>query len=150
MNVQEVKQAITNIQKGSNVFVEWERPVKTKKGHNLNLTKKTRMLCRIGVEYDNKAKTQEERENGTLPIKNAGLKGFKWIEHKTILQAIKSQKLYLRLEKGTFKSQPKVEYKLNGKIIEKEDYKHCMLASEIKTRNTDTFNVKLEDIITIH
>jgi len=113
------------------------------------LTKRTKMLCRIGVAYDNKAAVIEGRDNGDLPAENAGLNGFEWEQYPTILKAIKTGLLYIRLEKGTFKNvQTVVQYFLDGQEVKKADYEHTMLASETTEREdfAGTFNCKIETI----
>ena len=152
MTEQEIKQAIEETTKGANIYLEWERPVKLRKAYKgLPFTKWTKMLCRIGVNYDNKKTTQEGRENGDLPAENAGLRGFEWEQFPTILRSIKTEKLYLRLEGGTFKTSTKREYRLDGQVVEFEQYKEMMLASEYKPKPpSPTFNVGFDAIQSIH
>ena len=65
--------------KGACLWVEWTRPVALRAAYKgMPLTKSTRMLCRLAVDYDKKEETIRGRENGSLPAVNAGLKGFIW------------------------------------------------------------------------
>jgi hypothetical protein len=150
MTEQEIKAAIEATPKGANIMVEWERPVKVRAAYKgLPLTKRTKMLCRIGVAYDNKASVIEGRDNGDLPAENAGLKGFEWEQYPTLLRAEKTGLLYIRLEAGTFKNvQTIVQYFLDGQEVKKADYEHTMLSNETQTREdfAGTFNCKVETI----
>jgi len=139
--------------KGANIFVTWERPVKLKKAYQgMPFVKRTTMLCRIGCSYDNIAQVQEKRESGELPAVNAGLNGFEWIEFPSTLRHLKNGKTYLRLESGTFAHKAKVEYKIDGQIVDIKNWQHAILASEKpkKKEGNLTFNVGAENLIAIH
>jgi hypothetical protein len=152
MTEQELNETLANAPKGANLWVTWERPVKLKKAYqNMPFTKKTTMLCRIGVAYDNKKQTQEGRENGELPAQNAGLNGFEWVEFPMTLRNLRNEKLYLRLESGTFKAKTTKEYFIDGQLVDFENWQHAVLASEKpKPREGQlTFNVCAENILAI-
>jgi hypothetical protein len=139
--------------KGACVWVEWTRPVYLRAAYKgLPLTKSTRMLCRLAVDYDKKQDTIRGREDGSLPAVNAGLKGFIWNEAPTILESVKTGKLYLRLEAAVFKNaRTTVEFKLDGQVVEKADYAHAMLGKETtKRERSATFNVSCEQITRVH
>lgn len=153
MTQEEIQQAIASTQAGANVWLEWERPCKLRKAYGtMPLTKKTRMLCRIGVRYDNIGEVQQGRQDGSLPAENAGLKGFEWDQYPFLLKHNRNGKLYLRCESATFKSKTTKAYYLDGQEVEFEDYKHCMLASEMPKEKTGhlTFNVCIEFLLAVH
>ena len=139
--------------KGACLWVEWTRPVALRAAYKgMPLTKSTRMLCRLAVDYDNKEETIRGRENGSLPAVNAGLKGFIWNVAPTILESVKTGKLYLRLEAAVFKNaKTTVEFKIDGQVVEKADYAHAMLGKETKKgERSATFNVACDAITRIH
>jgi hypothetical protein len=153
MTETEIRQAIKDAPKGANVFVSWERNCKLRAAfRGLPLTKHTRMLCRIAVRYDTKEQTKVGRADGTLPAENAGMRGKEWIDYPTLIRYIKSQKIGLRLESGTFKVKAVRTYKLDGQPVAFEDYKHAMLASEYPKPKEGqlTFDVSIDAIISVH
>ena len=152
MTKTEILQAIAAAPKGANIMVDWERPLKMRKAYkNMPMTKFTSMLCRIAVDYDNTKPTIEGRANGSLPAVNAGLNGMQWETFPTLLKSIKSGKLHIRLQTGTFKNvETKKEYRLNGQKIEKEDYAHAMCKEPKSNGKFGPFNVPIENIIRIH
>jgi hypothetical protein len=153
MTEAELRAAIGACPKGANVYVEWERPVKLRTAYKgMPMTKFTRMLCRLGCDYDKIKETQDKRESGELPAQNAGLRGMEWDTFPTILKSIKTGALYLRLESGTFNVKAEREYRLDGQVVEFEAHKHQMLASEYPKPKDGhlTFNVNASQIKTIH
>jgi len=153
MTNDQIKTAIAACPKGANIIVEWERPVKLRAAYKgMPLTKHSKMLCRVGVAYDNKAATQVGRASGDLPAENAGLRGFEWESYPTLLRAVKTGLLYIRLEAGTFKNvKTETKFLLDGQEVAKADYAHAMLASETKSSEfKGTFNCKVESILRIH
>jgi hypothetical protein len=152
MNEAQLRTAIGACPKGANIYVEWERPVKLRAAYKtMPMTKFTRMLCRLGCDYDKIKETQDKRESGELPAQNAGLRGMEWDTFPTILKNAKEE-LYLRLESGTFNVKAEREYRLDGQVVQFEDHKHQMLSSEYpKEKNGHlTFNVKGAHIKSIH
>jgi len=153
MTIEDIKAAIKATPKGANIIVEWTRPVKLRKAYKgMPLTVSKSMLCRLGVQYDNTAATKQGRDDGSLPATNAGLKGVEWIQFPILLKAVKSQKIQLRLQAGTFNSfKTENVYKLDNQTVEKADWEHTMLASETKKRAAPTaFNIGIEAITRIH
>ena len=153
MTEQEIIQAIQETTFGANIWVQWERPVKLKKEYKgMPLTKKTKMLCRIGVQYDNIKQVKLGRMTGELPPKNAGLKGFVWTQYPILLKSRKTGEIYIRLESGTFSAKTNVQFLLDGQEVKKEDWEHTMLSSEKKTKKEGhkTFNCKISTIQRLH
>jgi hypothetical protein len=154
MTLAEIRAIIAVTPKGANIWAIWERPVKLRVAYKgMPLTKRTKMLVRIAVDYDRKDDVIEGRANGDLPAENAGLKGVTWIDFPTILQAVKTGKYQLRLEVGTFNNaKTVVQYFLDGQEVKKEDYEHTMLANETAKREdfAGTFNIDIDNIRQIH
>lgn len=149
MQVEQVKEAIESTPKGANIIIEWERNGKTRKGVVEQITKKVRMVGRIGIEYDNIGAVQEKRENGELPAENQGLK---WGEFEIYpyLIAHKGNK-YVRLYKGTSdKVQPKVVWFKNGQEVEIGEIAPLLLKSELTSSKGDCFVVNAEDVTRLH
>ena len=152
MTIEEVQNAISNITKGANVKVTYERPVKLKKAYKgMPLTKKTTMQCRIGINYDHVLPVKKAREEGTLPKENAGIKGMEWEQYPFVLKG-KNDRLFLRCYTSTFKSKSETTYLLDGQVVNKEDFEDAMLASE-KSRGHNpagAFNLPIEGIQVLH
>jgi hypothetical protein len=153
MTLEQLRAVISAVPKGANIVVEWERPVKLRKAYaTMPMTKHSKMLCRIGVDYDHKQPTKDGRADGSLPAENAGLNGMTWVDFPTILQSNKTGKYYLRLEAGTFGNvKTETEFRLDGQPVEKADWAHTMLASEsTPSKRFGTFNIGAETILRIH
>jgi len=154
MKIEQFNEALKVIPNGANIMVEWERPVKVKKAYTgLPLTKRTLMLCRIAVKYDNILEVKHGRVDGSLPAENAGLKGYEWVNYPTTLRHLKSGTLAVRLESGTFDNVKTVtQYFLNGQEVPKENYEHTMIASEKRPPKEGhlTFNVRVEYLRKLH
>ena len=136
MNFQQVLEAIEETPKGSNVVVQWMRTAKTKKNTSDLIEKRVRMICRIGVNYDNINNVQEKRENGELPQENAGLVWGKWHTFPYIIEH--NNKLYIRLYKGTgINVEAETQWFINGQETTLEAIKDCLLASEKKEKDSD-------------
>lgn len=149
MKLEQVKQAIEETPKGSNIIIEWTRQGKTRKDVSDAITKSVRMVGRIGIEYDNMKAVQEKRENGELPKENQGLPWGKFeiypylIEHK--------DKRYVRLYNGTSDLvKPKVEWFKNGLAVTRDEIAPLLLASELKSSEGDCFTVPVETITRLH
>jgi hypothetical protein len=149
MNPEQINEAINATPKGANVIVEWERPCYLRAGFKtMPLTKYTNMLCRLGCNYDNIIDTQNGRADGSLPAVNAGLKGRTWVLFPVLLRSIKQpDRIYLRLQSGTFQRETQREYRLDGRKIDVEDYRQYMLAQEFRKSKRDslTFDVGIQN-----
>jgi hypothetical protein len=154
MTEAEAKTAVAATPKGAHVWVSWERPAHLRKAHStMPLTKRTRMLCRISVAYDNKKQTVEARADGSLPATPQELIGRTWETYPTFVRFTKSGLLGLRLESGTFKAKTEKGYFLDGQEIDIEDYRSFCTAREFPKPSEFeqlTFDVKVENILSIH
>ena len=99
MNIEQVKTAIGEIPKGANIVVKWERKVRTRKKVTDTITKSVRMVCRIGIKYDNLKSVRKKRDNGTLPAERKRLSGGRFEIYPYLIKH-KGER-YLRLYKGT-------------------------------------------------
>jgi hypothetical protein len=131
---------------GGFISAVWQRDCKVRKGIVSRVEKRVAAhSLTFGVAYDNRAVVQSGRENGTLPAENAGLKGFEWIEYPRFLRAVKSGKLYARLN-VTKKTRFASTYWLDGKRVTKASVEPMLLASEISSGEVPTvINVGLDN-----
>jgi hypothetical protein len=145
MQIEQVKEAITETPKGANIIIEWSRDGKTRKGTVEQITKQVRMVGRIGIQYDKQKVVQEKRENGELPTENQGLP---WGEFEVYPYLIAHKdKKYVRLYKGTSdKVKPKVAWFKDGEQVERSEIDHLLLASEKSSSKGDCFVVNAEDV----
>jgi hypothetical protein len=125
------------------------RAIKVKKGCP-EIVKESRFTVRIGVNYDNIAKVQENRENGTLPAENAGLIGREWIVFPYILRTLKSGKYLVRCT-PVHNAPRSVEFSCNGKTITREEAAKTAYASEFAEREpTEAFDITVDNIVEIN
>jgi hypothetical protein len=152
MEFSQLRRIIHSTPKGANIIVEWERPCTTFKGVSCVITKRVKMIGRIGIEYDNQKKVIEARQEGSLPVENQGLRGMEWVEYPWLIRSIKSRKLYLRLYKGTSdKIKPSVSFFKDGIEVPKETIQHYLTAKELQsTENSNCFTCSVDSIISLN
>jgi hypothetical protein len=64
----QVTEALNSANNGTNITLEWERDVKTKKAYShMNIRKHVVAVGRKGINYNNQKAVIEKRENGELP-----------------------------------------------------------------------------------
>jgi hypothetical protein len=162
MTEAEIRAAIEATPKGSNVYVVWERRLDLKKAYKgFPLFKRTKMLLRLGVDYDEMDDVKKARENGDLPAENAGMRGKEWVDFPTLKRSLKTGNLLLsvKLAKVYGKTVKKAEtvyiVREAGKetVCKSEEgiakYGHMMYAKR-KGEMPNTFDLKIEDVISIH
>jgi hypothetical protein len=149
MNIQNIVSVLSS-NKGSNLKVIWNRPLKTRKGITSKVEKITRIVARGGVEYDNLGIVQEKRENGELPDQNAGLPWGQWanfpyhIEHKGTD--------YARFYPASgINFTPQVQYFLDGVEVDKSQVEPLCLASEFPVDREAPlcFTVKADSVVSV-
>jgi hypothetical protein len=114
--------------KGQFGRAKWSKQLKTRKGITDNITKRTQMVVRAGIDYDNMKSVQEKRESGELPAENAGLPWGRWVEGCFPYLIHHKEKHYVRLyPNGNVQTQ----YYLNGNPVELDAIKEFVLASEL-------------------
>jgi len=150
MELAQVRQAIQNTRKGTNVIVEWTRPCDTRKGTATVITKAVRMVCRMGIEYDNINNVIEKREEGTLPAVNAGLKWGTWFEYPYLISH--KGKMYLRLSPGTSSlNSSSATFFMDGVETTKGTVIPYLLAKELKEKeDMDCFCLDINNITRLH
>jgi len=164
MRVEQVKQAIEETPKGSNIIVEWTRDCKTLKSSEDEITKSVRMVGRMGIEYDKIKGVRVGRQLGELPETNQGLPSWQKFEiYPYLLKYVDKNKTdeeneedeekiyYLRLYKGTSNStKHKTEWFKNGNPVSFDEIEGALLASEKKSSHGECFQVKIESITRLH
>lgn len=153
--------AIKAAPKAANLYIEWERPAKLRAAYSgFPLYKHTRMMLRIGVEYDNMISVQQGRVNGDLPAENAGLVGKEWVLYPYLKRSMKTGKLLLSVKlavlfgKRVTKAETRWIVREAGieKEVKKEDMEHMLLASETRLKEDIpiTFDLTGQDVLAIH
>jgi hypothetical protein len=133
--------------KGQFASITFERSLKVKKGV-APVTKRTQMVVRLGVEYDNQQIVQDKREEGALPSENQGLNGVEWIAYPYLLRSLKTGKFQVRVAPNRNAEQkPKVAFIRNGEEITREQAAEGAYASEFAEREAaDAFNLTVDNI----
>lgn len=141
-----IKEIVSKITKGQFFKVEYKsQPTQLAKGHKEDiLIKYTKVVAR-NVRYGNmKAHKDTEIQD---------LKGVEWVEgtNGLILKKIGSEQYYLRL--NTVPNQkPTTKWVLNGKEVSKEYLQENGILQPSywnRKTTTDTYNVKLENVLSI-
>ena len=144
----DIFKAIENYKAGTWVAILWEKELKTRKGIESVVVKKTEATLRMGVTYDNKASVIEKRETGELPKENQGLPYGTWyrfpylIEHKGNLQ------LRVTTSQNT---KYNTKYYIDGIEATKDEVRELVLKSEIESNGErpEVFNIKIENVVAI-
>jgi hypothetical protein len=147
VNINIIKEVVRK-RKGANLSVIIERPVKTLAAHKANqIIKKTQIVIRGGIEYDNIGAVQELRESGVLPAENAGLPWGEWAEYPFHISHKGSD--YARFYPASgIGFQPKVSYTLNGVEVDKAQIQTLCLSSEFAKKEEAPlcFTIKAENV----
>lgn len=142
---------LSSKQNGSFRSLTWERELKTRKGVNACVVKRTSASAvRFGVTYDNMGVVQKGREDGALPAQNAGLRGMEWSIPNLVLKSVKTGKTYVRVSCAQ-NSKFNTEYFLNGRKVEKSEIEPLCLKSEFSNHERLTvFNVGIENVLSVY
>jgi hypothetical protein len=146
MNIAEIKN-ILSTRKGSNLSAIFGKELKTRKGVTDCVEKVTSIVVRGGIEYDNQKVVIEGREDGTLPAENAGLPWGQWAEFPYHIEHKGTD--YVRFYSASgIAFEPKVEYYLNGILVDKAQVQPLCLASEFPNRQDAplAMTVKAENV----
>jgi hypothetical protein len=140
--------------KGQHVPIQWERTLKTLKGVEDVITKRTFAYVRAGIDYANLASVREGIESGEreevqpLPASDV------WVEFPFILRNTKTGEDKVRLYPATFTNlaeRRRVEYFINGQPATFEQVRPLCRASEFPTsRGGDApacFTIKAKDVL---
>lgn len=150
MDIQSILSAIRAHHAGTNRRVTWERVLKTRKGVNHVVTKRTTAVVRAGINYDSRAVVIEGREDGSLPAENAGLPWGEWVEFPIHIRHKGAD--YIRLYPASLRDMPcVVEYAIDGVPATRNEVEPLCLASEFRKDGEEPlcFTVKAENIIHI-
>jgi hypothetical protein len=146
MNIVDIKN-ILSTRKGSNLSAIFGKELKTRKGVTDCVEKVTSIVVRGGIEYDNQKVVIEGREDGTLPSENAGLPWGQWAEYPFHIEHKGTD--YVRFYSASgIAFEPKVEYYLNGELVDKATIQPLCLASEFPNRQDAplAMTVKAENV----
>ena len=148
MKLKELARLLQVVNGGEFHNVEWERVLKTRKGIDDVITKRSKAVLRMGVNYDHKQAVKTKREVGILPSENQGLPYGQWRMFPYLIKH--NDKLQLRVttaQNTVFKTQ----YFKNGQLVEKSEIIDSCLKSETQSSDSqiDVFNLKIENIISI-
>jgi hypothetical protein len=126
----------------------WEKSLKTRKDYrDMSIRKRTTMVCRAGINYDNMTIVKEKRDSGMLPPVNAGLPAWQeWDEFPYLLQKKdEPSKKYIRLYPT---NNLETLYFKNGKLSSLDEIREFVLASELpKGEKPDCISVGLDNVI---
>ena len=134
---------------GQIITIETVRMVKVKKNMP-SVVKKSIFQARVGVNYDNMKSVKEKRSLGDLPSDNQGLaESLEWIKFPVLLKNTKTGKEFLRLSKINSNNKPKTVFLINDVEVDKDIVKPMAYASEFSERDSDVFNIDLNNIVDI-
>lgn len=153
MKKEAVEKALSNVRNGSYVCLHMSRMAETyKKLGELNITKDTQCVVRLGVRY---GKIQDGQLQARLAEKAAAgeninkLPWGEWVEGSRYLIKHKEQ-LYLRCTVSRSpKHHSKVQYYQNGKLVSRDDIEYALTASEKKTNDELIFTIPLDSILSL-
>lgn len=138
--------------RGQFTALTWKRKCKTYKGVEDIIEKETSAhTIRIGCSYDNLRTTIEGRENGTLPVVNAGLNGLEWKQYPILLVNPKTGKEFVRVELAENSKFVTTFYE-NSEVVEKNSILDKLTAAEKSScpgERPTVMNIPLDSIISI-
>lgn len=146
MNIADIVNIIKT-HKGANLRAIWGKSLKTRKGIVQNVEKLTSIVIRGGIDYDNQGVVIEKRENGELPSENAGLPWGEWAEFPFHITNKGTD--YARFYPASgIDFGAKVEYYLDGVLVDKETVQPLCLSSEFPNREEKPlcYTVKAENV----
>lgn len=150
MQINEIIQSL-EYRKGSNLRVMWQKDMKVKKSAgDVKITKKTSIVARGGIEYDNMKVVQEGRADGSLPSENAGLPWGEWAQYPYHITHKGTD--YARFYPASgLEFKPEVHYFMDGVEVSKEEIVDLCLASEFPKKDEEPlcFTVKAANVISI-
>lgn len=148
MNAKDIIQALTG-HNGQHLPVTWARPLKTRKGVENSVVKRTRAYCRAGINFANLATVKEGIANGERGLVQS-LPWGQWLQYPYIIGHNGND--YVRLYPASFDNlRPAVEYYIDGQPATKETAQALCLASEFRADNEapECFTVKAQSVISV-
>lgn len=151
MTYNEIMKTISNVKGGAYIAIQYARKCKTKKGVP-DITKITRTVARVGINYENINAVKEMRvgEN-SVHIQSHELNGLVWKQFPYLLENPQTGKIYFRLiATNSQYCQTKTEYLINGIQQKKEDIENFLYSSEKNSGNKPlVYNINIDDIVYI-
>lgn len=149
MKIQDII-AKVQTRKGANLSATIHKTLKTRKGVEDVVEKKTSLVIRGGIDYDNIALVQEMRENGALPDENAGLPWGEWIQFPYHI-AHKGQDYARFYPASGIDFSTHVEYYKNGNVATKSEVEALCPKSEFPEREDKPlcYTIKAENVVSI-
>jgi hypothetical protein len=144
----QVTKTIESAPKGANIVLEWTRDAKTRKG-SPSVKKSVRIVGRIGIDYEKLASTKEKRAEGK---ESKGLPSWaEWVIFPFLIRHKTKGTTYLRMYVGSSKKiTANRQFSLEGKAVSFEAIEQHLLSSEKKSKHSETFTVKTEDLTRIY
>jgi len=149
MKIQDII-AKVETRKGANLSATIHKTLKTLKGVEDVIEKKTNIVIRGGIDYDNIAIVQEMRESGALPDKNAGLPWGDWAQFPYHITH-KGQDYARFYPASGIDFSTHVEYYRNGNVVAKDEVKELCLKSEFPEREEKPlcYTIKADNVVKI-
>lgn len=133
MNIEQFLKFASTYRKGSFASIVTEREGKTlKSAAGMSITKRSEMVVRFGVDYENLKQTGEKRETGELPSENQGLPWGQWALNGALFPYVIEHKGNYYLRCYANRGQIKTTWFLNGEPVKKSEIAHYLQASEKK------------------
>lgn len=153
MELATVQNVIANVRKGTNIVLEWQRPVKVKTAFaDRDIQKYVRMIGRVGIDYNNQEIVKQKRSEGELPSQEKPIWNGKgeWVIFPYLFRHVDTDEQYVRLYASTSESiQPVVEWLIDGDVVDFEDVEPMLMASEKNSEKGDCFCCKMNNILRI-
>lgn len=144
-----IKKFLENYKVGTFVSIVTERSARVKKvALDMNIVKRSKIVARLGINYDNISQTKMNRTIGNAPKENQGLVWGKWEQFPYIIEHKGTKYLRMYANKGQIQN----EWFINGKQVSKDSLSNYLLSSETKPQTEDsifTLSMKFDNIKSI-
>lgn len=145
MKFEEIRKVVKDRKNGTFMSLTYEKDVPVKVSHKGDTVfRRTTMVVRCGVEYDNISSVKDKRQEGILPTSNAGLPWGAWKEYPYFIEH--NGKTYLRCATVNC-CKSKSEYFLNGKQTDKEAIKD--IVKKESSKNMDIITINIDNIVKV-
>lgn len=145
MKFEEIRNIVKSKKNGTFMSMTYEKDVPVKSAYKGTVIyRKTTIVVRCGVEYDNISAVKDKRNNGQLPHENEGLPWGRWKEYPYFIEH--NGKVYLRCATVNG-NKAKSSYYMNGNAIEKE--KLDGIIRKESGGNTDIMTINIDNIVSV-
>lgn len=153
MNYNDVKTVVNACKPGTIHTMVYQKQLKTLKGVEDVITKRTTTQCRFHVNYENIKVVKDYKATHDLGEKAGQLQGVEWVDDKHNFLKNKSGAIQLRCSRANG-NKTVSEYYKNGKLVDKTEIQALCLKSEFPTYKEDAapnpvFNIGIDKIISI-